>query len=242
MTAVEPSIFRRKIMADATGDTVYAGVEDDFHHYEIVVTHDGTVVTSANANSIRTPFVTCAKAGDQLGLLTGHPISTRPSGLPDPHHQCTHMFELAVIALGQAVRGGRREYEVAVPHRKFGGPGSATLHRDGELIFNWVLEGDLVTAPPEFDGKNVRGLARWAESACDDETLEAIRVLRRGIHVSSGRSATEHLYANAADLKQVRGACYVFQPVRVEKGLRGPDNLRDFSADPSAPLRGFKRN
>ena len=239
MAAAEPSIFRRKIIVEAMSDTVHAGIEDDFHHYEIVLTHDGTVVTGATAKSIRTPFVTCAEASGQLALLTGHAIGTRPSGLPDPHHQCTHMFELAVVALAQAARGGPRQYDVAVPHRPFGGITTATLHRDGDLIFDWTLDGDAVTAPPAYAGQNVRTLARWAESICDDETLEAIRVLRRGIHVSTGRSVPQAQSVNAVDFQQVRGACYVFQPVRVERGVRGADNLRDFSGDADALLRNF---
>lgn len=239
MVAIAPGIFRRKIIVDATGNSVFAAIEDDFHHYEIVLTHDHAAVTATKATSRRTPFVTCAEAGGQLALLTGHPISTRPTGLPDPHHQCTHMFELAVIALAQAVRGGRREYDVAVPYRVLGGQGSATLHCDGKLLFDWVLDGDVVTAPAEFAGSNIRTLARWAEAHCDDEALEAVRVIRRGIHVSSGRSATQHLNSNAVDLKQVRGACYVFQPERVEFGVRGPDKPRDFSTDAAAPLRNF---
>ncbi len=235
----ESGIFRRRIIVDATANAVHGGVEDDFHHYEICLEHDGSAVTSVTAKSIRTPFTTCAEAGNQLALLNGHRISTRPSGLPDAHHQCTHMFELAVVALAQAVRGGRRQYDIAVPLRALGGHGSATLHRDGILLFAWTLDGDLVTTPPPYAGQNVRGLVRWAEVECDDETLEAVRVLRRGIHVSSGRSVPPDLYVDAADVTLARGACYVFQPVRVERGMGGLDNRRDFSADSTALLRDF---
>jgi hypothetical protein len=239
MTAVEPSIFRRRIIVDAVGNSVHAGVEDDFHHYEILLTHDGSVITSASADSIRTPFVTCFEAGAQLALLTGHPIVTRPTGLPDPHHQCTHMFELAVVAIAQAVRGGRRQYDIAVPHRELGGVGSVTLHRDGELVFDWALDGDLISMPPDYGGKNVRELARWAEAECDDETLEAIRVIRRGIHVSSGRSIPPDMYVDAAAIPQILGACYVFQPIRVDRGVRDGDKRRDFSRNAAAMLNGF---
>ena len=239
MATAVPAIFRRKIIVDAAGNSIRAGVEDDFHHYEILLTHDGSVVTSATAKSIRIPFATCVEAGAQLNLLTGHAIGTRPTGLPDPHHQCTHMFELAVVAIAQAARGGRRQYDIAVPHRELGGVGSATLHRNGELIFGWALDGDIVTTPGTYEGKNVRELARWAEATCDDETLEAIRVIRRGIHVSSGRSVPPDMYINATDIQHVLGACYVFQPVRVARGIREHDNRRDFSSDIQGLLREF---
>lgn len=241
MAPVAGGIFRRRIIVDATATTVDGGVEDDFHHYEIRLTHDGAIVTSATAKSLRTPFTTCPEAGGQLALLAGHAIGTRPSGLPDPHHQCTHMFELAVVALAQAARGGRRQYDIAIPHRALGAVGSATLYRDGEPVFDWALDGDLITAPSAFAGQNVRALARWAEAHCDDDTLEAVRVLRRGIHVSSGRSIPDDLYIDAADITQARGACYVFQPVRVDRGIGGLSHRRDFSNDAAAPLRDFQQ-
>jgi hypothetical protein len=237
--AAGPSVFRRRVVADASGNAVNAAIEDDFHHYEILLEHDGQSITSIKSRSHRTPWVTCCEAEAQLDQLLGHSLSTRPTGLPDPHFQCTHMFELAVVAIAQAARGGYRRYDVAVPLRSLTGPGSANLRRDGETLLDWTFEGDFLTAPSSFAGRNLRTLVREAERECDDDMLEAIRVLRRSIHVSSGRSVDFESFRSAADITKARGACYVFQPERVERALRNPGSRRDFSNTALEPLARF---
>ena len=241
MVAKEPGIYRRRIIADAEGQRVTAGVEDDFHHYEMTLEHDGFAVTSIGARSHRTPWLTCSEAQGPLDQLVGQPIVTRPTGLPDPHFQCTHMFELALVAVAQAARGGRRSYEVSVPMLQLDGRRTAQLHRDDELLFDWCLQGDTLTAPAEFAGHNLRTLLRRVEDdgTTDDDTLEAIRVLRRSLHVSNGRVVSSQGYRSAADIPQMRGACYVFQPVRSGRALRDWGSPRDFSLDASALLRDF---
>jgi hypothetical protein len=239
LTGSNQSVFRRCVIVDATQDVVHAAIEDDFHHYELQIRHANGLVTAAKVNSIRTPWVICGEAGARMADLIGHPISTRPEGLPDPHHQCTHMFELAVVALGQAVRGGYRRYDVAIPHRKIGDTTRATLHRDKELILTWHMNGDTIEAPPPFAGENVRKVLPWASATFDDDMFEAIKVLRRSVHVSGGRSVQFDRFAGAADIKHVLGACYAFQPERVARARRNPDTRRDFTSTPDLPLTGF---
>ena len=73
MMASDAGIFRRKIIVDASANQVRGGIEDDFHHYEILLTHDGSVVTSAKTTSLRIPYSTCTEAGGQLARGPGRP-------------------------------------------------------------------------------------------------------------------------------------------------------------------------
>lgn len=239
MVAAGPGIFRRTVIADASARRVNAAIEDDFHHYEILLEHDGAAVTAIEARSHRTPWTTCHKAEAQLDQLLGQKINIRPTGLPDPHFQCTHMFELAVVAIAQAVRGGRRRYDVAVPWRELEGAGTASLLRNGRPLLEWDFEGDILTAPSSVAGKNLRALIKDMDRAIDDDMFEAVCVLRRSIHVSGGRSVPFETYASAADIPHALGACFIFQPERVAQALKNPGSRRDFSKNARAPLEQF---
>ncbi len=240
-------IFRRRIIADVQENRVFAGVEDDFHHYEILITHDGSVVTAIEAKSLRTPWVTCPEAMGQLDQFIGAPLSVdvfRRRDLPDPHFQCTHMFETALLAIAQAVRGGRRQYDIVIPDRvlpeqpdvHFGplllkdGRTHADLFRDGAPILSWTLKGWEIASPAPFAGQTILTVGGWAVSHFDDEELEAIKILRRGVHVAGGRTFKFDSVPGAFVQKQVYGACYVFQPERVERAFRVKGANRDFSS------------
>lgn len=234
-----PGIFRRRIVLRATEGRVAAGVEDDFHHYRIVIEHDRQRVVRAEGQGLRTPYDTCQEAMPQIEALVGLPIDTGAGEQAlaakhvDPHQQCTHLFELGMLAVAQAARGGARQYDIAIPERQdqtpfevvagklkpqaIDGRTRAELWRDAKKRLAWSLDGDLITAPPPFSGQNIRALNTWAAGQpFGEDDREAIRVLRRAVQVALGRA---FLSPRTDFLTRVSlGACYVLQPERIARG------------------------
>ena len=59
--------FRRRIrIVGLDAHTVWGGLEDDFHHFEIRLAHDTTTVTDIAMEALRWPWATCPDAGANL--------------------------------------------------------------------------------------------------------------------------------------------------------------------------------
>ena len=121
--ALGTDVYRRRILVRtvAPGEVV-ADLEDDFHHFRITLRHDGHVVESVDAESIRWPWSTCPGAAVPLRALAGAPLSTRwthAARFAKPALNCTHQFDAAAHAITQAARqrdghGDGRQYDVEV--------------------------------------------------------------------------------------------------------------------------------
>lgn len=262
MSKIE-SGYRRRIVLHAHERMVRAGLEDDFHHHEVTLRHDGKQVTAIEGEAIRTPWSSCAGARALLARLAGAPITAdihEVAGLPRASEQCTHWYDLALLAIAQAARGGRRQYDVLVRDRtgrkdaaqlgadgtvtgtpRIGGRTRVDVRRDGELIVSWDMEGEEILDPPPYAGWNVRGVLKWVKENCDADTVEAVRVLRRGIQVSGARGLQLARPNRAAEHPAlVLGACYAYQADRIQEAIRNADSERDFSTDPEVLLAHLK--
>ena len=70
--------YRRRIrLLRIDSVTVWGGLEDDFHHFEVTLTHDGHQVTQIEMEALRWPWATCPDAGANLALLVGMELSDR---------------------------------------------------------------------------------------------------------------------------------------------------------------------
>ena len=91
--------YRRRIRLVATErGVVEGGLEDDFHHFEVTLRHDGEHVIGVEARSRRWPWTTCPAAAEPLHEIEGMELSPRCLAVgdrADPHANCTHMFDLA---------------------------------------------------------------------------------------------------------------------------------------------------
>lgn len=241
--------LRRKIVLDAGAEgVVRAGVEDDFHHFNVTIHHAGGRVTDVVSRHLRTPWLSCAGAGAMLRQLIGAPVSADHgaiSGAIDAHSQCTHQYDLALMAVAQAARGGVRTYQIDVGDLPAGADGPQTrqacVRRDGVVVLDWTLDGSTVLAPAAAAGLNLRKLDMAALAAEDAEYAEAVLALRRAVMISGGRGRDldqhDSLHAFA---ERMSGACFAFQPVRFDQGLRNRGTVRDFSANPELLLKEFK--
>ena len=235
--------YRRRIRMTASPDhaAVTAELEDDFHHFRVTVAHDGARVTGVVGAGVRFPWSTCPFAAERLEPLVGMPLSTRSTAVGDvvsARDNCTHMFDLAGLAVAHATRGGdRRQYDVAVSdpidHRR-----QATLDRDGEALLAWVVDDHTILEPSPFGGQALRGgFLAWAEAALDPDTAEAAIVLRRACHIAHGRIQDLDVYDDASPLLPIMsGACFTFQPERAPGARRMKGTIRDFTAAPERLL------
>lgn len=225
--------FRRRIQISSVVDGLQgearAVLEDDFHHFRVSVSHQGNIVTEVTGSAIRNPYITCPSASAQLASLISMPLNSVANSVTrvtDASLQCTHMLDLAGLAIAAAARGIRhRRYDIEVP-RRVAGLTLGTLHRDDVKLLEWAIEDSLILSPPPYAGINLReGMARWALTTLDEDEAEAALVLRRCMVISRGRERNLDLQLNALST----GNCFAQQPERAEKSLRIVGSTLDFS-------------
>jgi Protein of unknown function (DUF2889) len=254
MTAV-PSHFpygnyRRRIRLVATEHgIVEAGLEDDAHYFKVLLRHDGRQVQAIEANAPRPPWSTCADAAQPLQALVGMPLSLSCLGggaWTNALHNCTHMFDLAGLAVAHAARvvagtgAPRRQYDAEVPHGGLtGGTREVRLRRDGELVLTWTVDGKRCLAPPPFSEVSFTGgFLQWADRTFAPDDAEAAIVLRRACTIGLLRGVDLDQHDNLAEITTLAASptCYATQPERVAISFRNRGTIRDYDHDPDAML------
>ena len=229
-------VYRRRIRLRAEDRQVRGRLVDDFHDLTVHLLHDGVRVSKIEGATQRIPWATCPHAALPLARLEGMPLTRSLRSIArhtDPRAQCTHLFDLASLAVSFAATGAaERRYEVAVPDRE-GTRTLASLGRDGAPLLRWQIDGARIEDPPPFAGRSLSGgFVEWAESTLDVELAEAAQVLRRAAAISFGRRFDFDRVPDARTFQsQAGGACFTFQPERVAQGLRLVGNVRDWSAE-----------
>ena len=229
--------FRRTIVTRATGDTVVSDIEDDFHRFGVTLRHVDGRVTDVQGRAIRYPWSTCPAAAHQLQRLVGMTITATPDEIyrhTDGRYQCTHMFELAGVAVTLAARRDReRIYEIVVSDPKDGRQ-RATLALDGEIILDWFVADETIESKDRFHRLTFRALGEWAARNADPLAEPAL-LLRRGARLSLGRRLDVDAIPTAAGLNR-DGICFSFQPDTAQQGQRVKGSHRTFDAPVAAPL------
>lgn len=227
--------FRRRVVLIAGDYVVFAGVEDDAHHFELRLDHDGVRIIACQAQAVRHPWSVCPGAVARLGEVIGTPLSSRPriEGF-NPNQHCTHLYDLARFAIAQAARGGRRSYDVSLPD----GPERQTcieLRRNGCPVLAWELNGE---------GKPIAERVLAADPVPDD-VQEMRLVLRRALSVAQIRRPGFEINRwggeaarRTADQHAMRGVCYAFQPPQIADG-HSMTNFCDSSFSPDRLLESF---
>lgn len=218
-------LSRRKILLTAQNpQTVTVWLEDDFHHFGLSVEHDGVHVVSVKALAKRHPYTTCQGAIEPIKSLVGTKLFARASEVGkyiNMRLQCTHLFDLAGLAISHIVSGRQsRLYEALVTDREINsigedsrrvlGAGKAELYVDGDTVLSWEIDRQEITAPPDTAGQSLRdGFRHWTENM-ELERAEYATILRRAIMIAGGRSATRFKIPlpGQRNLPQV---CHTFQ-------------------------------
>jgi len=147
--------------------------------------------------------------------------------LTNPTEQCTHLLDLAGLAVAAAARSiALRRYDIAVP-RRVEGRTLATLDKDGIPILAWELMDTTIIGPAPYQGVSLReGMAAWALAHLPEEEAEAALLLRRCALISLARVKNLDAQIHA----EPTGRCFAQQPGRAAQGLRTADSVLDFTA------------
>jgi Protein of unknown function (DUF2889) len=241
--------FRRRIIiqyrALGQGGETRAALEDDFHHFRVVLRHEVEQLVHIHGQALRHPYSLCPGALGQLPQLLGmrlDAVANAVTRATDATTQCTHLLDLAGLGLAAAARRDtHRQYDIDVPDR-VNGQTTATLQRDGLPLLAWQVQDSTITGPAPYAGRSLhQGLARWALQTLSVGDAEAALALRRCVMISLGRHKPLDTWVHAV----ASGHCYAQQPVRAEQALRMVGSTWDFSgraddlcADDTAWLAG----
>ncbi|RSH69173.1 DUF2889 domain-containing protein [Stutzerimonas stutzeri] len=232
------SMFRRRVEIVSAGQDarreVRATLEDDFHHFRVWLRHRDGIVSEIGGEAVRYPYSACPQAAEQLQKLIGMPLSQIAHSVTrqtDAQHQCTHLLDLAGLAIANAARGTtQRRYDIQVPDR-IDERTNPLLQRDGAILLSWNVHGSTIEGPPPYCGVNLReGMARWALNHLSEEEAEAALLLRRCTLISLGRMNNLDAQIHASST----GRCYSQQPARATQALRIKGSTWDFSATAAA--------
>ncbi|MGN5518773.1 DUF2889 domain-containing protein [Halopseudomonas sp. Lyrl_26] len=240
-----PHVFFRRVIFDVTETQCQVAMEDEHHYFVLTLGHDGQRITSVDSTARRTPWTLCPQAAARLQEFVGQPLRQRIAvNLPeiDAKQQCTHQYDLLMVALVQAARPGYREYVsrvVGAMHEYR----HAELWLNGEKLLDWRLRGTAIHSNDQFDQQDLRSIMPWAEQTLDDRLLEALYVQRRSVMVAASKGVNLDLIKNAGQAMVARaGACFVFQPERAEQAIRVIGSTRQDVTGPEDLLVDVARN
>jgi hypothetical protein len=237
--------YRRRIRVQTIEPgLVVSALEDDFHHFEVTLRHDGERVVSCENASYRWPWSTCPDAAEPLRQLAGMPLSRRFTAAgkwTDPKQNCTHQFDTACHAITHAAWGREtRVYDIEIPLRDAAtGEDHVRLWVDGEPRIAWLIDWNGIVDPqPPFDEAPWRGgFMRWADATMPEDDAECAIVLRRACDIGMGRGMDLDAVPVADQLPgSMAAVCHTMQPTVVHVALRNVGTIRDFSSDPDRLL------
>ena len=219
---------------------IVAWIEDDFHHFGVTITQDGRTVTAISAAAPRAPWSTCQSAAIPLQALVGKPLIERASdvgALINMRQQCTHMFDLAGLAMAHAWHGREhRSYEVVVPDRPLKRQqgrdfefeqARCKLLRDGEIVMEWDVEEPMIVGPAAFRGQSLqRGFREWTDALPVEEAEQAF-VMRRAIMVAAGRTVDLDALATP-DGSAMGGVCHTYGLPDLTQSIRNKGSTRNY--------------
>lgn len=235
-------ISRRRVRLVSEAGRVVAEFADIYHQMHCELYHDGEKILSVKASMPRIPTSLCRGAIDVLDALKGTSLTTSLSDLYGGNRSrehCTHLFDLAVLALRHSQRPGELIYDAEVPDMNQTVEISVT--RNGKLVHNWRIRDEKIVLPVDLSGKPIlKGFMAWASKHYDEDELEAALVLSRTVFIARGRRfAIDRGRGHTLDVhKSLEGSCFAYQPSRSPFGHYLGTNERDFTA--SAEIQPIK--
>lgn len=222
--------FRRRIRIEPVAGEVTARLEDDYHHMVVTLRHDGATIVSTCAQMVRAPWTTCPGAEQVVDeTFTGIRLSDAARrGLKQAN--CTHLYDLAVLAAAHAGDALPTDYAIAVSD-PIDGRIDARLLRDGGSVLQWSLAGMTIEAPGEIAGRGLLELRDWI-AGLDAPQREAAKLLQWGCLLAHGRQLPRE---SQSDATRMPPNCYTFQPDVARRAMRVGETI-DFGRSGRQPL------
>ena len=226
--------FRRRIGLRHEGNAIIGELEDHFHGFRCRLSHDGEVVTKVEGDGPRIPLSTCGGAIKPLQALVGTPLSrgaAEINQLINARSQCTHWFDLAILAIGHSLHEEDRIFDMVIEDET-DTPAIATVCINGKLIHRWTISMFSLKTPEQFADKPLwKGFAAWAGDAFDGDEEEAAFALQKAYFVAQSRrfdvSRVEGMPVGEDD--PMIGNCYSYSDGIYQSATRNLGNRRDFS-------------
>jgi hypothetical protein len=225
--------YRRRILITPGDGQVSAALEDDFHCMLVTLRHDGVRITGVEPEMERAPWNTCPGAGDILvRSFVGLPLAEAraPS---QKRMNCTHLYDLAVLAAAHAGDSASFAYDVLVSD-PVDGEQWVELRHGSRTLHSWHLREGRILAPETIAGLGLVQLRDWI-ATLDPAAAEAARVLQWASLVSHGRTMP---MARQSDATAMQPSCYSFQPEQAVLARRIGRRI-DFTRASRKPLEHF---
>jgi hypothetical protein len=218
-------VFHRRVELVGDESTVTAAIEDFNHHFELTVTHDGSVVTAVSAEHVRAPWSQCPGAAAELQEMVGKPVGVRPASADASQH-CTHLIDLVAVAVRFAGTVGHRRWDAWI--REWDQPvGSAVIERDDGLRLEWQVGMNQIHGPDPFTGHSLGGrFTPWVLSTFDADVAEAALILRRAAWMAPSRGFDLDAFDTLGQTGLGEGVCYATQPQRISIATRNVGTAR----------------
>lgn len=223
--------FRRRFRITPHGRWVASEVEDDFHCMRLTIHHDGERAIRVEPEMVRAPWTTCPGAVDQVKkTFTGLALDQFPLRAEEKTFNCTHLYDLALLAGAHAHDAKALTYDILVSD-PVDGVARAELRLNGTPVLAWSYAGFKIVEPSCLAGTSLEKMRTWIDTL-DPATAEAARILRWGSFLAHGRVIPMD---QQDDASRMPPNCYTFQPERAVQARR-VGVIRDFSRGPAQPL------
>lgn len=221
-----------------------AELEDEVHGFRSHLTHDGQHLLEVRGEALRYPINLCPGAIEPLKQLEGIAIETGAGDINrmiDPSHQCTHLFDLSILALGHCNLGaGEWLYDMVVEDEPDNHPADAYITLNGEEILRWTVLNWNIQQPAELaDNTLSKGFAAWASEHYRGREQIAAFALQKAYFVAFARRFDMEAFAgeSIAELNHMHNQCFSHQTSRIGRARRRHHVSKDFSHDDSELLQ-----
>ena len=132
--------FRRRWRIEPNEDRITAALEDDIHCMAVTLHHDGDTIRSVEAVMDRWPWHTCPGAEAVVrDTFIGVKLA-EAARRGEKQANCTHLYDLALLAAGHAGDGAPTHYGASVAD-PVDGLVESLLLRDGQEVLLVVNHG-----------------------------------------------------------------------------------------------------
>jgi hypothetical protein len=202
-------------MERRNASSVVASIEDFIHHFRVTLDHDHERVTDIRGEAVRAPWSVCPGATARLGEFLGASLD-RPPRPTDATEHCTHLLDLAVVAVryaGGVVQSRRIDLEVT----GWDGPEiAATARRDDGLTLQWSVRNWTIVDPEPYTGRGLGGgFGSWAATDLNEDEGELALLLRRATLMSPSRGIDLDEFDRLSESRVIRGSCFASRPERI---------------------------
>ncbi|MDE2596820.1 MAG: DUF2889 domain-containing protein [Sphingomonadales bacterium] len=204
--------YRRRFRIVPQPHSISALLEDDLHCMRVTLHHDGAAIIAVEGETLRAPWTTCPGAhrvleDSFLGASLDHAAAKAVK-----RHNCTHLYDLAVLAAAHARDAEPTVYDVCASD-PVAGFSRQQLRRNGLIVLAWETQDDILLPPATAAGHHLLALRDWIATLGDAEREHA-RILQWASLVAHGRWMPE---ADQSDPNRMAGSCHTFQPGQIEQ-------------------------